>query len=50
MHLYETHLPVANTEIAKEFYTTIVLLQHLPIVIPTSDIDFLWAESRGSRD
>ena len=27
MHLYETHLPVANTEIAKEFYTEIVGLR-----------------------
>ena len=24
MHLYETHLPVANTEISKDFYTEIV--------------------------
>jgi len=45
MHLYETHLPVANTETAKEFYTTIV---GLPFAYrdPTRDIVFLWAVSR----
>ena len=45
MHLYETHLPVANTEIAKEFYREIV---GLPIAYrdSTRDIVFLWADSR----
>jgi hypothetical protein len=45
MHLYETHLPVANTEIAKAFYTEIV---GLPFAYrdPTRDIVFLWATSK----
>ncbi|MGE5212388.1 MAG: VOC family protein [Nitrospirota bacterium] len=45
MRLYETHLPVANTEIAKDFYTTIV---GLPFAYrdPTRDIIFLWAASK----
>ena len=45
MHLYETHLPVANTEIAKDFYTDIV---GLPFAYrdPTRDIVFLWAASK----
>lgn len=45
MRLYETHLPVANTEVAKEFYTTVV---GLPLAYrdPTRDIVFLWAESK----
>ena len=45
MHLYETHLQVVDTEVAKEFYTTIV---GLPFAYrdPTRDIVFLWAASR----
>ena len=45
MHLYETHLPVANTDLAKEFYTDIV---GLPFAYrdPTRDIVFLWAVSK----
>jgi len=45
MHLYETHLPVANTEIAKDFYTKTV---GLPFAYrdPTRDIIFLWAASK----
>ena len=45
MHLYETHLPVANTEIAKHFYMEIV---GLPFAYrdPTRDIVFLWAGSK----
>jgi lactoylglutathione lyase len=45
MHLYETHLPVANTEIAKDFYTEIV---GLPFAYrdPGRDIVFLWADSK----
>jgi lactoylglutathione lyase len=45
MRLYETHLPVANTEIAKDFYTTVV---GLPFAYrdPTRDIIFLWAGSK----
>src|SRR5215469_9865602 len=47
MHLYETHLPVANTEIAKAFYTEIV---GLPFAYrdPTRDIVFFWAASKGT--
>ena len=45
MRLYETHLPVANTEIAKAFYTEIV---GLPFAYrdPTRDIVFFWAALR----
>src|SRR5690348_15982152 len=45
MHLYETHLPVTNTEIANEFYTTIV---GLPFGYrdPARNIVFLWASSK----
>jgi len=44
MRLYETHLPVANTEVAKDFYTTVV---GFPFAYhdPTCDIIFLWAAS-----
>ena len=45
MHLYETHLPVANTELARDFYTEVV---GLPFAYrdPTRDITFLWAVSK----
>jgi len=45
MRLYETHLPVANTEVAKDFYTTVV---GFPFAYhdPTCDIIFLWAASK----
>jgi lactoylglutathione lyase len=45
MRLYETHLPVANTEIARDFYTDVV---GLPFAYrdPTRDIIFLWAGSK----
>src|ERR1700741_4406970 len=45
MHLYETHLPVANTEVAKDFYTEIV---GLPFAYrdPGRDIVFLWADEK----
>ena len=45
MHLYETHLPVADTEIAKDFYSEIV---GLPFAYRdlTRDIVFLWAASK----
>lgn len=45
MHLYETHLPVANTEIATDFYTRVV---GLPFAYrdPARDIAFLWASSK----
>ena len=45
MHLYETHLPVANTEIAKDFYTEMVGLS-FAYRDPTRDILFLWATSK----
>ena len=46
MHLYETHLPVANTELARDFCTDVV---GLPFAYrdPTRDIAFLWAVSKG---
>jgi lactoylglutathione lyase len=42
MHLYETHLPVANTERSRDFYTNIA---GLPFAYrdPNRDIVFLWA-------
>jgi lactoylglutathione lyase len=46
MHLYEAHLPVANTEIAQHFYTGVV---GLPFAYrdPSRDIVFLWAASKA---
>jgi lactoylglutathione lyase len=43
MHLYETHIPVADTKIAEKFYREIV---GLPFAYrdPTRDIVFLWAD------
>ncbi len=43
MHLYETHIPVADTTIAERFYREIV---GLPFAYrdPTRDIVFLWAD------
>src|SRR2546425_13333917 len=45
MHLYETHLPVADTKGAQKFYTEIV---GLPFAYrdPTRDIVFLWADEK----
>jgi lactoylglutathione lyase len=45
MHLYETHLPVASTQIAKDFYIEIV---GLPFAYrdPGRDVVFLWAISK----
>ncbi len=45
MHLYETHLPVADTKIAERFYREIV---GLPFAYrdPARDIVFLWADVR----
>jgi len=45
MHLYETHLPVADTKGAQKFYTKIV---GLPFAYrdPTRDIVFLWADEK----
>ena len=42
MHLYEAHLPVADTEAAQQFYVEIVGLQfaHRDLI---RDIIFLWA-------
>ena len=45
MHLYETHLPVANTEIAKDFYTDVVGLL-FAYRDATRDIVFVWAASK----
>lgn len=46
MHLYETHIPVADTKIAERFYGEIV---GLPFAYrdPTRDIVFLWADAKG---
>src|SRR5213080_1674831 len=43
MHLYETHLPVADTKVAEKFYREIV---GLPFAYrdPTRDIVFLWVD------
>ena len=45
MHLYETHLPVADTRIAERFYREIV---GLPFAYrdSTRDIIFLWADAK----
>jgi lactoylglutathione lyase len=42
MHLYEAHLPVADTDVAQRFYVEIVGLQfgHRDL---TRDVIFLWA-------
>ena len=45
MHLYETHLPVANTERARDFYTNIAGLS-FAYRDPTRDIVFLWADQK----
>ena len=42
MHLYEAHLPVANTEAAQRFYVEIVGLQFAHRDL-TRDAIFLWA-------
>jgi catechol-2,3-dioxygenase len=45
MHLYETHLPVADTKVAERFYREIV---GLPFAYrdPTRDIVFLWVDAK----
>ena len=45
MHLYETHVPVTNTELSRHFYTTIVGLT-FAYRDPARDIVFLWASSK----
>ena len=45
MHLYETHLPVANTERARDFYTNIAGLS-FAYRDPTRDIVFLWVDEK----
>ena len=45
MHLYETHLPVADTRIAERFYREIVGLT-FAYRDPTRDIIFLWADAK----
>ncbi len=44
MHLYEAHLPVADTEVSRRFYIDIVGLQFAHRDL-TRDIVFLWAGS-----
>ncbi len=46
MHLYEAHLPVADTSAAKRFYVEIVGLQFAHHDL-TRDIVFLWAGADG---
>src|SRR5204862_3427861 len=41
MHLYETHLPVADTELSQQFYIDVVGL-HFAYRDPTRDIVFLF--------
>jgi lactoylglutathione lyase len=45
MHLYETHLPVADTKTAERFYREIV---GLPFAYrdPSRDVVFLWAHAK----
>jgi len=45
MHLYETHLPVADTKAAEKFYREIV---GLPFAYrdPRRDIVFMWADAK----
>jgi len=45
MHLYETHLPVANTECACDFYTNTAGLS-FAYRDPNRDIVFLWADKK----
>jgi len=47
MHLYETHLPVTNTESSTAFYTDVVELA-FAYRDPTRDIVFLWV-GEGKR-
>jgi lactoylglutathione lyase len=42
MHLYETHLPVANTEASRGFYVDVVGLE-FALRDRTRDIVFLWS-------
>lgn len=42
MHLYETHLPVTDTEVSKNFYVDVVGLEFAHRDL-TRDIVFLWA-------
>ncbi|MGH7982929.1 MAG: hypothetical protein ACREFF_07255 [Candidatus Udaeobacter sp.] len=42
MHLYETHLPISGTAVARKFYVETVGL-NLAYRDPTRDIVFLWA-------
>src|ERR1051325_857846 len=41
MHLYETHLPVKNTELSQRFYVEVVGLE-VAYRDPKRDIVFLW--------
>jgi len=41
MHLYETHLPVTNTQASKAFYVDVVGFT-LAYLDPSRDIAFLW--------
>lgn len=45
MHLYETHLPVADTTVSARFYREVIGLPHAHRD-PTRDIVFLWADEK----
>src|SRR5437016_13675839 len=45
MHLYETHLPVADTSVADRFYREVVGLS-FAYRDPTRDIVFLWVDAK----
>jgi len=45
MHLYETHIPVADTKVAEKFYREIVGLR-FAYRDPTRDIVFMWVDTK----
>jgi hypothetical protein len=45
MHLYETHLPVKDTEVSSRFYVDVVGLQYAHRDL-TRDVVFLWIGSK----
>jgi catechol-2,3-dioxygenase len=45
MHLYETHLPVKDTEVSSRFYVDVVGLEYAHRDL-TRDVVFLWIGSK----
>src|SRR5436190_21505634 len=45
MHLYETHLPVKDTEVSSRFYVDVVELEYAHRDL-TRDVVFLWIGSK----